>query len=70
MFFMLPVAVDYQARRYPVVTFTIMGLNAVLYLASICPLMASNSGLMRRRECARWWRWARFRRTPITGRKA
>jgi len=27
MFFLLPVAVDYQARRYPVVTFTLMHLN-------------------------------------------
>ncbi len=35
MFFILPVAVDYQARRLPVVTFTLMGLNAVLYLVSL-----------------------------------
>lgn len=35
MFDILPVAVDYQARRYPVVTFTLMGLNAVLYLLSL-----------------------------------
>lgn len=34
MFVLLPVAVDYQAQRYPVVTFTLMGANAALYVVS------------------------------------
>jgi membrane associated rhomboid family serine protease len=32
MFFILPVGVDYRARRYPVVTFTLMGLCVLVYL--------------------------------------
>ena len=40
MFFILPVAVDYQARRYPVVTFTLMGLNTALYLVALAILFA------------------------------
>ncbi len=35
MFLILPTGVDYHARRYPVVTFTLMGLNAVLYVISL-----------------------------------
>ncbi len=35
MFFLLPVAVDYEARRYPVVTFTLIGLNTALYLIGL-----------------------------------
>jgi membrane associated rhomboid family serine protease len=35
MFILLPVAVDYQARRYPVVTFTLMGINTALYLLGL-----------------------------------
>jgi membrane associated rhomboid family serine protease len=35
MFFLLPVGVDYAARRYPVVTFTLMGVNIVVYLGSL-----------------------------------
>jgi membrane associated rhomboid family serine protease len=44
MFFILPVAVDYEARRYPVVTFTVMGLNALLYLISLALLFGSEEG--------------------------
>jgi membrane associated rhomboid family serine protease len=40
MFFLLPVAVDYQARRYPVVTFTLIGLNAALYLVGLALFLA------------------------------
>jgi membrane associated rhomboid family serine protease len=62
MFFMLPVAVDYRARRYPVVTFTIMGLNAVLYLASLALFVAGKGeplilhwGLIPDEKT--WWTW-------------
>ena len=40
MFFILPVAVDYEARRYPVVTFVLMGINAALYLVGLAFLVA------------------------------
>ena len=33
-FFILPVGVDYRARRYPVVTFTLMGLCTLIYLVT------------------------------------
>jgi membrane associated rhomboid family serine protease len=35
MFITLPVGVDYNARRYPVVTFTLMGLCAAVYLVTL-----------------------------------
>src|SRR5260221_7465967 len=35
LFFLLPVGVDYRARRYPVVTFTLMGVCVVVYLISL-----------------------------------
>jgi membrane associated rhomboid family serine protease len=35
MFFLLPVGVDYQARRYPVITFTLMGICIVVYLVTL-----------------------------------
>jgi membrane associated rhomboid family serine protease len=35
MFFILPVGVDYRARRYPVVTFTIMGICVAVYLLTL-----------------------------------
>jgi membrane associated rhomboid family serine protease len=35
MFFLLPVGVDYQARRYPVVTFTLMGICVAIYLITL-----------------------------------
>ena len=33
-FFIIPVGVDYQARRYPVVTFTLMGLCTTIWLVT------------------------------------
>ena len=35
MFFLLPVGVDYRARRYPVVTFTLMGICVAVYLVTL-----------------------------------
>src|SRR5437899_6833304 len=35
MFFILPVGVDFRAQRYPVVTFTLMGINTVAYLVEL-----------------------------------
>jgi membrane associated rhomboid family serine protease len=35
MFLILPVGVQYNARRYPVVTFTLMGVNVAFYLVSL-----------------------------------
>ncbi|HWF18973.1 MAG TPA: rhomboid family intramembrane serine protease [Verrucomicrobiae bacterium] len=35
MFILLPVGMDYRARRYPVVTFTIMGICTALYLVDL-----------------------------------
>lgn len=35
MFLLLPVGVDYRARRYPVVTFTLMGICVALYLITL-----------------------------------
>jgi membrane associated rhomboid family serine protease len=35
MFFFLPVGVDYAARRYPAVTFVLLGANAVFYAISL-----------------------------------
>lgn len=64
MFFLLPVAVDYQARRYPVVTFALMGLNAVLFLVSLLFLFAGEHevdplvmklGLIPEEKT--WWTW-------------
>jgi membrane associated rhomboid family serine protease len=43
VFFILPVAVDYQARRYPVVTFTLMGLNIALYLVALAIFFAGHN---------------------------
>src|SRR5262245_32926958 len=31
----IPVGVDYQTRRYPMVTFTLMGLNVAVYLLTL-----------------------------------
>lgn len=35
MFFILPIAVDYKAQRYPMVTFVLIGLNVLLYVATL-----------------------------------
>src|SRR5688572_2523641 len=58
----LPVGVDYQAQRYPVVTFTLMGMNIVIFLAEI---VAAISGAAREMvmtfglvpEQHGWWAW-------------
>lgn len=34
MFFILPVGVEYEARRYPVVTFALMGINTLVFMIS------------------------------------
>ncbi len=51
MFFILPVGVDYQARRYPVVTFTLIGLNVVMWLLS---LVANAHGTALPGELSEW----------------
>ena len=35
MFLLLPVGVDYRARRYPIVTFTLMGVCVAIYLVTL-----------------------------------
>jgi membrane associated rhomboid family serine protease len=35
MLLLIPVGVEYEAKRYPVVTFTLMGINVLLYLISL-----------------------------------
>ena len=40
-FFILPVGVDYRARRYPMVTFTLMGICVVVYLVTLLLGLAS-----------------------------
>lgn len=48
MFFLIPVGVDYRARRYPVVTFTLMGMCTAIYLVTLI-LTISNG-----EEVTRW----------------
>lgn len=43
MFITIPTGVNYMTRRYPVVTFTIMGINIVLYLVSMILFFSSGS---------------------------
>jgi membrane associated rhomboid family serine protease len=46
MFIILPVGVDYRARRYPVVTFTLMGLCVAIYLVTlICKLSGDSQAV-------------------------
>ena len=42
MFFILPVGVDYRARRYPVVTFTLMGICILFYLIEVFFRLSGN----------------------------
>jgi membrane associated rhomboid family serine protease len=35
MFFIIPVGVDYRARRYPMVTFTLMGICVLIYVVTL-----------------------------------
>jgi len=44
-FFILPVGVDFRARRYPVVTFTLMGICVVVYLVTLLLGLASGPGV-------------------------
>lgn len=41
MFIILPVGVDYNARRYPIITFTFMEINVLVYLISWIPFMSN-----------------------------
>jgi membrane associated rhomboid family serine protease len=43
MFIILPVGVDYRAKRYPVVTFTLMGICVVVYLAHTIIRLSGNT---------------------------
>ena len=43
MFFLLPVGVDYRARRYPVVTFALMGICVVFYLLTLAFQLGNGS---------------------------
>src|SRR5687767_6283426 len=58
----LPVGVDYQAQRYPVVTFTLMGINVVVFLGLIAAFVSGagmevmmNFGLVPANHG--WWAW-------------
>ena len=51
MFFLLiPVCVQYNARRYPVVTFTLIGLNVAFYLLSLFFFFQNSDGDVWQRE--------------------
>jgi membrane associated rhomboid family serine protease len=52
-FFFLPVGVDYDARRYPVVTFTLVGINLLVYLLSLVILI--NGGIEALRHFVEAW---------------
>ena len=47
-FFLLPVGVDYEARRYPMVTFTLMGVNVLVFLLSLVALFSGGHGAFQR----------------------
>ena len=47
-FFLLPVGVDYEARRYPMVTFTLMGVNGFVFLLSLLALFTGGHGAFQR----------------------
>ena len=50
MFFLIPVGVQYDARRYPVVTFGLMGVNLLFYLASLAFFFSNLDGDIEQRE--------------------
>jgi membrane associated rhomboid family serine protease len=54
MFFILPVGVDYRARRYPVVTFSLMGANVVVYLISLVYFFSSGASAQETEQLT-WW---------------
>lgn len=41
MFFFLPVGMNYETRRLPIVTFTLMGINTLVYLISLICFFAT-----------------------------
>ena len=43
-FFFIPVGVEYQARRYPVMTFSLIGLNTVIFLTWFIQRVSSGGG--------------------------
>jgi membrane associated rhomboid family serine protease len=43
MFFILPVGMDYRARRYPVVTFTLMGICTAIYLVTLFSTLSDHT---------------------------
>ena len=51
MFFILPIGVDYTARRYPVVTFSLIGANVLVFLAALAYAMGGGS----LNEDGTWW---------------
>jgi len=50
MFLLIPVGVQYNARRYPMVTFTLMGINVLLYLVSLIFFFSNIDGDVEQRE--------------------
>jgi membrane associated rhomboid family serine protease len=44
-FFILPVGVDYRTRRYPVVTFTLMGICIALYVGTLLAKVSHGSAV-------------------------
>ena len=40
MFFVIPVGVDYRTERYPVVTFSLIGVNVAVWVISLLFLFA------------------------------
>src|SRR5439155_6969455 len=48
MFFFLPVGVDYRTDRFPVVTFSLIGINTAVFLISVIALLTGG------RESALW----------------
>lgn len=45
MFFLIPVGVDYRARRYPVVTFTLMGICTLIYFVTFILQIANGDSV-------------------------
>jgi membrane associated rhomboid family serine protease len=64
MFFILPVSVEYEARRWPVVTFTLMGLCVAMHVVSMALWFNSRELYLRWMETfwltpadATWFTW-------------
>jgi membrane associated rhomboid family serine protease len=43
MFLLIPIGVDYNARRYPVVTLTLIGINTAVYLVSFAYVLSGGA---------------------------